>query len=57
MHATVLTDTRCSPDAMGYSHCLNKMRLANGKTVTAVHKHRMMDMPCLDPGEHVILTP
>ena len=57
MRATVLTDTRCQPDSMGISHCLNKMRLANGSTVTVVHNHRMMNMPCLDPGEHVILTP
>jgi hypothetical protein len=57
MGAVVLTDTRCNPDAMGVSHCLNRMRLANGTVVTVVHDHRMMDMPCLSPGEHVMLTP
>ena len=57
MRATVLTDTRCNPDARGVSHCLNRMRLANGAVVTVVHDHRMMDMPCLSPGEHVLLRP
>ncbi|HZQ15726.1 MAG TPA: hypothetical protein VFA82_03035 [Gaiellaceae bacterium] len=57
MRATILTDTRCTPDMMGVSHCLNRMRLANGETITVVHNHRMMDMPCLDPGEHVVVTP
>jgi hypothetical protein len=57
MDATVLTDTRCNPDSYGVSHCLNRMRLANGQTITVVHNHRMMDMPCLDPGEHVVVTP
>jgi hypothetical protein len=55
--ATVLTDTRCNPDSHGVSHCLNRMRLADGQTITVVHSHRMMDMPCLDPGEHVVVTP
>ena len=57
VHAIVLTDTRCTPDSMGVSHCLNRMRLASGQMITVVHNHRMMDMPCLDPGERVILTP
>jgi hypothetical protein len=57
MKAVVMTDTRCSPDKMGVSHCLNRMRLADGTVVTVVHDHRMMDMPCLSPGEHVVLTP
>jgi hypothetical protein len=51
MRAVVLTDTRCNPDAMGVSHCLNRIRLASGKTILVVHNHRMMDMPCLSPGE------
>jgi hypothetical protein len=57
MRATVLTDSRCNPDANGVSHCLNRMRLGNGVVVTFVHDHRMMDMPCLSPGEHVTLAP
>lgn len=55
--ATVLTDSRCNPDAQGVSHCLNRLRLANGAVVTVVHDHKMMDMPCLSPGEHVTLSP
>jgi len=55
--ARVLTDTRCQPDARGVSHCLNKMRLANGAVIVARHDHRMMDMPCLDPGERVVVRP
>lgn len=55
--AVVLTDTRCNPDARGVSHCLNRLRLANGAVVTVRHDHRMMDMPCLSPGEHVSLIP
>lgn len=57
MNAVVLTDNRCNPDGMGVSHCLNTMRLANGTVITVVHNHRMMNMPCLSPGEHVVLTP
>jgi hypothetical protein len=57
MRALVLTDTRCAADAQGVSHCLNRMRLADGATITVRHDHRMMDMPCLSPGEHVTLTP
>jgi hypothetical protein len=55
--ALVLTDNRCNPDMTGVSHCLNQMRLANGTVITVVHNHRMMDMPCLSPGERVVLTP
>ena len=57
VRATVLTDARCNPDVRGVSHCLNRLRLANGRTVTVVHDHRMATMPCLSPGEHVTLTP
>ena len=57
MRATVLTDTRCDPDAVGVSHCLNRMRLGNGMMITVVHDHRMLDMPCLSPGERVTVTP
>jgi hypothetical protein len=53
----VLTDTRCNPDRNGVSHCLNVIRLANGKTILVVHDHMMMLMPCLSPGEHVVVRP
>ena len=55
--ATVLSDSRCNPDAHGVSHCLNRLRLGDGRIVTVVHDHRMATMPCLSPGEHVQLTP
>ena len=57
MRGVVLTDTRCDPDRMGVSHCLNRMRLADGTVVTVQHDHAMMNMPCLSPGERVVLTP
>ena len=57
MRGIVLTDTRCNPDRNGVSHCLNVIRLANGKTILVVHDHMMMFMPCLSPGEHVIVGP
>lgn len=57
MRGVVLTDTRCNPDRNGVSHCLNRIRLGNGKTILVVHDHRMMNMPCLSPGEHIVLRP
>jgi hypothetical protein len=57
MRGVVLTDTRCNPDVAGISHCLNRMRLADGSVVTVQHDHMMMNMPCLSPGEHVLLMP
>ena len=55
--AVVLSDTRCDRDARGVSHCLNRMRLAHGGLVLARHDHRMSEMPCLDPGERVLVSP
>lgn len=57
MRGVVLTDTRCNPDRNGVSHCLNVIRLVNGKTILVVHDHMMMLMPCLSPGERIILRP
>jgi hypothetical protein len=51
--ATVLTDEDCAPDSDGVSHCRNKLRLASGRTITVRHPHRMMDVPCMTPGEKV----
>lgn len=51
--ATVLTDADCAPNARGLSNCLNRLRLADGRTLTVRHPHRMMDVPCLSPGERV----
>jgi len=49
----VLTDDRCQADSTGVSHCLNTIRLTSGRTITVRHPHRMMDVACLAPGEHV----
>ena len=51
--ATVLSDRDCAPDARGVSRCVNAMRLQDGRTLTVRHPHRMMNVPCLEPGERV----
>jgi hypothetical protein len=55
--ATVLSDENCEPDAQGVSHCVNRLRLAGGGTLVVRHPHRMMEVPCLEPGEHVMVRP
>jgi hypothetical protein len=30
--------------------------VASGRTILVVHNHRMMNMPCLSPGERVVLS-
>ena len=51
--ATVLTDTDCAADRNGVSHCSNILRLASGRRITVRHDHKMMNDPCLTPGERV----
>lgn len=51
--ATVLTDENCEPDADGVSHCINRIRLPNGKTLVVQHPHNMDVVPCLAPQERV----
>ena len=51
--ATVLTDEDCAPDARGVSRCINSVRLPSGRTLDLRHPHRMMEVPCLSPGERV----
>jgi hypothetical protein len=53
--ATVLTDTDCAPDQNGVSHCSNILRLVSGRRITVRHDHKMMNDPCLSPGERVRL--
>jgi hypothetical protein len=55
MEGTVLTDEDCAPDAQGISHCRNEVQLANGETVVLRHPHNMQQVPCLAPGEEVLL--
>ena len=52
---TVLSDERCAPDANGLSRCLNRIRLSSGQVLSVRHPHRMMEIPCLAPGEKVIV--
>jgi hypothetical protein len=54
--ATVLSDSNCTPDADGVSHCLNDLDIG-GVVVTVQHHHKMADVPCLSPGETVTLMP
>lgn len=53
--ATVLTDEDCAPDSQGISHCRNAARLAGGGIVVLRHPHEMEQVPCLAPGEKVLL--
>ena len=55
VQATVLTDEDCAPDRQGISHCRNAMRLVNGRIVVLRHPHEMHLVPCLEPGETVLL--
>lgn len=55
LEARVLTDEDCAPDSQGISHCRNQVRLADGSTVVLRHPHDMTRVPCLVPGERVLL--
>lgn len=57
MQATVVTDEQCQPDARGISHCLNRLRLADGIEIQVRHPHDMHAAACLAPGETVRLVP
>ncbi len=57
VQATVLTDAECQPDARGISRCLNRLRLRDGSELGVRHPHDMAMVPCLAPGEHVLLLP
>jgi hypothetical protein len=54
--AEVVSDTECTPDARMISHCRNEVRLADGRTIVLRHPHDMRDVPCLAPGESVLLV-
>ena len=55
--AVVLTDTDCTPDFAGISHCRNELRLADGSTIAVRHHHDMQRYSCLSPGEQVRVVP
>jgi hypothetical protein len=52
----VVSDTRCEPDALGFSHCLNAIELENGTRITVVDTHLMSLHPCLVPGQRLSFT-
>lgn len=54
--ATVLSDTNCTPDERGLSHCHNALRLPDGSQVTVINNHRMAVNGCLRPGERLALS-
>ena len=54
---TVVSDEDCAPDARGVSHCRNRIRLANGEQLEVTHSHEMREVPCLAPGEQVMVRP
>lgn len=53
--ATVLTDENCMPDRQGISHCINRVRIPGEGIVVLRHPHDMNQVPCLAPGEKVLL--
>jgi hypothetical protein len=53
--ATVTTDENCAPDAQGYSHCRNDLRLADGSVLHLRHNHPMGMVACLAPGEEIMV--
>jgi len=55
--AEVRTDTDCTPDSQMISHCRNEMRLQDGTMIVLRHPHDMRSVPCLAPGEQVLLVP
>jgi hypothetical protein len=57
MMAEVLTDTDCAPDERMVSRCRNEMQLSDGRRVVLRHPHDMSSVPCLAPGEQVLLVP
>jgi len=50
---TVLTDTNCTPDAQGLSHCHNSIAFGGGSRITIEDNHQMSRHRCLRPGEQV----
>lgn len=50
---TVLTDTNCTPDAQGLSHCHNSIEFSDGSRITITDNHQMSRHRCLRPGEFV----
>ena len=49
----VLTDTNCTPDSQGLSHCHNSIEFNDGTRITIEDNHQMSRHRCLRPGERV----
>lgn len=54
---TVRSDSDCTPDAAGLSHCRNEIELVSGAVFTIQDNHNMMANRCLRPGERVTIEP
>jgi hypothetical protein len=57
MNGTVLSDEDCGADFRGISNCRNRIRLEDGREMSVRHPHDMRDVPCLAPGEPVLIVP
>lgn len=57
MQGVVLTDSDCTPDAQGLSHCHNFIGLENGTRIQIQNNHKMSLHRCLRPGETVLVQP
>ncbi len=53
----VRTDSNCTPDSQGLSHCFNRIKLMSGQTITIQNTHKMSNFRCLHPGERVRVRP
>jgi len=56
-YGTVVTDSECTPGFDGVSRCRNEIRLSDGRTLVLRHPHDMANVPCLSPGERVLVAP
>jgi hypothetical protein len=52
----VASDTNCDPDALGLSHCHNRIELGNGRRIEVTNTHIMTRHPCLSPGQRLSIT-
>ena len=53
----VKTDSNCTPDDQGLSHCHNRIELPSGRTITIQNTHKMKNFRCLSPGEQIAVRP
>lgn len=53
----VRADFNCAPDAAGLSHCTDVIDLVHGGVLTVENTHAMSRVPCLGPGDRLVVTP